>query len=149
MIVRDIYQLQIFKVHLGDRESITLTLVRDVNLGATPILFRQSPFDANEIMVLTEGSKFYTFSLNSGTDPVQVDALDINRQETVLKAYIKSKASQNTYGEPSKIDEQERKVAMFKQDIQCFDYGAHPLSILACNFRNVYLINRRQEISTA
>ena len=32
---------------------------------------------------------------------------------------------------------------MFKQDIVDFDYGFHPKSILASNFRNVFEVMRR------
>ena len=147
--MRDIYQIQIFKLTTPIEDSLTLALVKEFTFGATPILFRQSPFNATETMVLTEGSKFFTFSLDDLAEPVLVENLDITRQESVLESYVGSKQSQNTYGDPKPLDEQEKKVAMFKQDIQCFDYGNHPLSILAGNFRNVYLVNRRSETSTA
>ena len=46
-------------------------------------------------MLLTEGSKFFTLNLGSGSDfdLQQVDSLDIERQEQVLEAYIGSKES--------------------------------------------------------
>lgn len=42
------------------------------------------------------------------------------------------------------LDDQELKISMFKQDLISFDYGPlHPMSIIATNFRNVFLLERR------
>ena len=51
-----------------DNHQVNLTLVKEIGFKQTPILFRQSPFNSEEIMILTEGSVFYTLNLNSDGD---------------------------------------------------------------------------------
>ena len=40
------------------------------------------------------------------------------------------------------LDDQEYTVSLFRQDVQCFDFGFHPSSLLASNYRNVFYIER-------
>jgi len=45
--------------------------------------------------------------------------------------------------ETKEVDEQEKTVAMFVQDIVSFDFGFSPKQIIACNYRNVFLLRRK------
>ena len=65
--MRDVYSIMILKPKLivDPKQSITFTIVEHLTFGYTPIKFRLSPFNSNEITVLTEESRFHTVDLTS------------------------------------------------------------------------------------
>lgn len=83
------------------------------------IKFRQSPYIAEHVMLLSEKSKFFKCNLDQ-------------RAEKKLPVCF-------TYGLSSqeKLD--------YKQDLTYFDYGFHPQHLLAGNFKHVFAVDLRAQ----
>ena len=103
---------------------------------------RQSPFSACDLVLLTEGSLFHRVKVTQDAqtglitvaEPCIDCSLGLTKQLEVLREHLKpAKAT---------IDDQEYTVSLFRQDVQCFDFGFHPNSLLASNYRNVFYIER-------
>lgn len=132
------------------------------------ILFRQSPFNARELALLTSGSKLYMIRLSDkvaeqepassasrGDSELETTLLlkfDIAEQQKILQKHLADEqAKQSKSAQMTPLDEQEKSISMFRQDLQCFDFGFHPQCFLLGNFRNIFYhdrtINRDGQVS--
>jgi hypothetical protein len=73
LVVRDVYKVVIFSI-----ESDSLVEIHTFSFEKSAIKFRQSPFFGELFSVLTEGSKIYEISLETGTLAL-VGSLSIER----------------------------------------------------------------------
>ena len=74
-----------------EEKSVTLHLLDQTFFKRATILFRQSPFNAREVLILTEGSLFFRIILPTELkEELRFEArleisLDVERQQNVLK----------------------------------------------------------------
>ncbi|TNV86928.1 hypothetical protein FGO68_gene10879 [Halteria grandinella] len=116
LLSRDYYSLQLSTVSQGEDDVISL--VKELSWSCDTdclIKFRQSPYLAEQVVIMSEKSKFFTCRLDE-------------RAEKRLPISFK-------LGAQDQLD--------FKQDLTYFDFGFHPQSLLAGNFRDVYAIDLR------
>lgn len=90
-------------------------------------------FDGNLFSVLIEGSQIFVISIVTG-EFYLAGSVSIDRQTKALEEQLNPLSKEQ-------MDDSERTVQKFVQDLIDFDYGIHPKQYLTCNFRNCFILN--------
>ena len=86
MIVRDAVGLHFFEMNeVFNSDEVKAVYLQTLDLQV--VQFRQSPFIASEMLLLTSDNQFYTFSLVDKTRKL-VDEISLAKQQEVLQVYV-------------------------------------------------------------
>ena len=86
MIVRDAVSLHFFEMNeVLNSDEVRAVYLQTLDLQV--VQFRQSPFIASEMLLLTSDNQFYTFSLVDKTHKL-VDEISLAKQQEVLQVYV-------------------------------------------------------------